>query len=349
MGSLFTSNLVGPEAGGQIPHQDPNGKRPVARSLLSPPEGAVLGGLFGPAPGFLEGSGSILRWRFRTGHQSLPGDAPGCPGDGLLLPAVGAQDDLRGVRASTKIDRQPKTLLAVFAHPDDEAFVGPLLSHYARQGVRIRLAIVTEGAKVGSPRLGIPAGPEMARVRAQEARCSCRALGVEAPILLGFEDGGLGKPSHPPDGYLAQVVRRIRELFAQVRPDAVITWGPDGGYGHPDHRLVGAVVTQVVQAGADGAPSRLFYPGLPADPARPRIKDPRWALTDPRFLTVRIPYDAVDFESTRRAFACHQSQFSPEQLEGLLSRLQKRLRGRVYLRPWFGGGASDDVFSLEIP
>jgi LmbE family N-acetylglucosaminyl deacetylase len=95
--------------------------------------------------------------------------APGCPSAGT--------------------HRQPKTLLAVFAHPDDEAFVGPLLSHYARQGVRVRLAIVTGGGKVGSARLGIPAGPEMARVRAQEARCSCRALGVEAPILLGFEDG----------------------------------------------------------------------------------------------------------------------------------------------------------------
>jgi LmbE family N-acetylglucosaminyl deacetylase len=250
---------------------------------------------------------------------------------------------------SARTHRQAKTLLAVFAHPDDEAFVGPLLSHYARQGVRVRLAIVTDGAKVGSPRLGIPAGPEMARVRAQEARCSCRALGVEAPILLGFEDGGLGKSSDPPGGYLAQVVRRIRALLAQVRPDAVITWGPDGGYGHPDHRLVGAVVTQAVQAGVDGAPSRLFYPGLPADPARPRLEDPRWAVTDPRFLTVRVPYDAADLASTRRAFACHQSQFAPEQMEGLLSRLDARLRGRIYLRPWFGARTGDEVFSLEMP
>lgn len=246
----------------------------------------------------------------------------------------------------TKVDRQAKTLLVVFAHPDDEAFVGPLLSHYARRGVRVRLAIVTEGAKGASPRLGVPAGPEMARVRAEEARCSCRALGIEAPMLLGFEDGGLGKSSDPPDGYLAQVVRRIRELMAEVRPDAVVTWGPDGGYGHPDHRLVGAVVTQAVQAAVDGAPRRLLYPGIPADHARPR--EPRWAVTDPRFLTVRVPYDDVDLAATRTAFSCHVSQFPSEEIEPLVGRLHGRLRGRVYLRPWFGAGAADDVFDVDV-
>lgn len=240
-----------------------------------------------------------------------------------------------------------KTLLAVFAHPDDEAFAGPLFSHYARQGVRVRLAIVTEGAKGASPRLGIPAGPEMARLRAEEARCSCRALGIEPPMMLGFEDGGLGKSSDPPDGYLKQLVRRIRELMAQVRPDVVVTWGPEGGYGHPDHRLVGAVVTEVVQAGADGAPGRLLYPGIPADHAR--SVDPRWAVIDPRFLTVRVPYDDTDLAATRRAFTCHQSQFAPNQVEPLLGRLNARLRGHVYLRPWFGAGVADDVFALDVP
>jgi LmbE family N-acetylglucosaminyl deacetylase len=185
----------------------------------------------------------------------------------------------------------------------------------------------------------------MARLRAEEARCSCRALGIEPPLQLGFEDGGLGKPSDPPDAYLKQLVQRIRDLLAEVRPDAVVTWGPEGGYGHPDHRLVGAVVTEVVQSGADGAPSRLLYPGIPADHAR--SADPRWAVADPRFLTVRVPYDDTDLAATRRAFACHQSQFAPDAIEPLVGRLNARLRGHVYLRPWFGAGAADDVFGPE--
>jgi LmbE family N-acetylglucosaminyl deacetylase len=53
-------------------------------------------------------------------------------------------------------------MLAVFAHPDDETFVGPLLAHYARQGVRVHLAIVTDGEKGASPHAGIRAGPDLA-------------------------------------------------------------------------------------------------------------------------------------------------------------------------------------------
>ncbi len=153
----------------------------------------------------------------------------------------------------------------------------------------------------------------------------------------------------PPAGYLAELVREIRKLFARLKPDVVITWGPEGGYGHPDHRLVGAVVTQVVQSGRRGAPRRLLYPGLPADRVRRGPQDPRWAVTDPRFLTVRVPYDAADLAATRKAFACHRSQFPPEQVEVLVSWLHETLGGRVYLRPWFGDRATDDVFNLELP
>jgi LmbE family N-acetylglucosaminyl deacetylase len=247
------------------------------------------------------------------------------------------------------LDPQPKTILAVFAHPDDEIFVGPLLAHYARRGARVRLAIVTDGEKGASPRAGVPAGPELARVRAEEARCSCRELGIEAPELLGFKDGELGQLSNPPGGYLAEVVRAIRRLFVEIKPDVVITWGPEGGYGHADHRLVGAVVTQIVQAGAKGAPSRLLFPGLPVDRVRLRPEGgyPHWAGTDPRFLTVRVPYDAADLAATRRALSCHRSQFPPEQMEVLMSWLHETLAGRVYLRPWFGARATDDVCDGE--
>jgi LmbE family N-acetylglucosaminyl deacetylase len=237
----------------------------------------------------------------------------------------------------------------VFAHPDDEIFVGPLLAHYARRGARVHLAIVTDGEKGASPRVGVPAGPELARLRAEEARCSCHELGIEAPDLLGFKDGELGQLSNPPAGYLAEVVRAVRRLFVQLTPDVVIAWGPEGGYGHADHRLVGAVVTQIVQAGAKGAPSRLLYPGLPVDRVRlrPQRGYPRWAGTDPRFLTVRVPYDAADLAATRRALTCHKSQFPPEQMEVLMSWLHETLAGRVYLRPWFGARATDDVFDTE--
>jgi LmbE family N-acetylglucosaminyl deacetylase len=255
---------------------------------------------------------------------------------------------LAGCRPAA-VEKPPKTILAVFAHPDDEILVGPLLAHYARGGARVHLVIVTDGEKGASLRAGVPAGPELARVRAEEARCSCHELGIEAPDLLGFKDGELGRLSNPPAGYLADVARAIRKLFVQFRPDVVITWGPEGGYGHADHRLVGAVVTQIVQAGAKGAPSRLLYPGLPVDRIRlrPERRYPHWAGTDPRFLTVRVPYDAADLAATRKALTCHRSQFPPEEMEVLMSWLHETLAGHVYLRPWFGGRATDDVFDVE--
>ena len=243
---------------------------------------------------------------------------------------------------------QGKTLLAVLAHPDDEVFVGPLLSHYARQGAKVHLAVVTDGAK-GSPRTGTGAGEELATVRASEVRCSCRALGIEPPTLLGFRDDELGRPNDPPTGYLNEVVHAVRAELGRVRPDVVVTWGPEGGYGHPDHRLVGAVVTQLVQAGAKEVPGRLLYPALPADRIRRGDQDPHWAVTSTRFLTVRVPYDARDLVATRNAFACHASQFSAAQMKDLPDWLDATLGGRVYLRPWFGAETGEDVFILPAP
>jgi LmbE family N-acetylglucosaminyl deacetylase len=243
---------------------------------------------------------------------------------------------------------RPRTLLAVFAHPDDETLIGPLLAAYARRGVRVRLAIVTDGAQGVRPHAGIPAGPELARARAEEARCSCRALGIDPPVLLGFGDGELGRAARPPWAPLAEVEHAVAKVLADVRPEAVITFGPEGGYGHPDHRLVGAVVTQLVQSGAEGAPAALFYPGLPKDRLPKRETQLPWSPTEPRFLTVRVPYEPADIAAARAALACHKSQFRAEEIEPLTRFMQQVLGGFAYLRPWFGSGKADDVFALRV-
>jgi LmbE family N-acetylglucosaminyl deacetylase len=240
---------------------------------------------------------------------------------------------------------EPRRLLAVFAHADDEIFAGPLLAAYARRGVKVHLVIVTDGEKGTNAHAGIPAGPDLAKVRVEEARCSSRALGIEPPILLGFKDGELGQAARPPGGPLATVAAALGRIVQELRPDAVVTWGPEGGYGHPDHRLVGAVVTQLVQAAAEGAPRILVYPGFPKDrlPAQVPGNIP-WSPTDPRFLTVRVPYEPADLAATRAGLACHKSQFRAEQMEPLIGFMDQVLGGRVYLRPWFGASSTDDLF-----
>src|SRR5690349_17105885 len=78
-----------------------------------------------------------------------------------------------------------RTLVAVFAHADDETIVAPVLARYAREGVEVYPIFATDGAQ-GGAHTDIPRGPELARVRADEAACSARALGARPPIVLGF-------------------------------------------------------------------------------------------------------------------------------------------------------------------
>jgi len=242
----------------------------------------------------------------------------------------------------------PRTILAVFAHSDDEIIVGPLLARYARQGAKIHLVIVTKETS-GRPGVahGIPDGPELARARADEARCSCRELGIEPPTLLNFEDGRLGQVARPPWGYLARVESEIRKLLVALRPDIVITFGPEGMYGHPDHRLVGAVVTQLVQSGAEGAPVQLLYPGFPKDRLSKWRGEEPLSPVGPFYLTIRVAYSKDDFSAFRKSFSCYKTQFEVEEINSYPKQLDDLWGGHIYLRPWFGSENTDDIFKLK--
>ena len=90
-----------------------------------------------------------------------------------------------GARAASGQDAE-RTLLAVFAHPDDETAVGPLLARYAREGVAVHLAIATDGQKGVREHAGIPAGEKLAAKRTGEAQCACEALGINPPVRERF-------------------------------------------------------------------------------------------------------------------------------------------------------------------
>ena len=244
--------------------------------------------------------------------------------------------------------KTPHTMMAVIAHADDEAFIGPLLAHYARQGVKIYLVIMTQG-NTGRPRVshGIPNGPELARARAEEARCCCRELGVEPPLILQFDDDQLGKAARPPWDYIGRAEREIRRLFAEVRPEVVLSFGPEGVYGHPDHQLTGDVVSQVVQSGTDGAPRQLLYFGFPKNRLSSWHGQEPISGVDASYLTVRVPYSKDDFAVFQKSFKCYKTQFPPEEMETIPKQLDEVWGGRIYLRPWFGMVSGDDLFTLK--
>lgn len=88
---------------------------------------------------------------------------------------------------------QKPSVLAVFAHPDDEVWwgTGTLLAKYAQEGHEVYLVTVTSGQLGVTTHANIPAGPELGAAREEELRCSAQTLGIQPPFAFGFHDQGL--------------------------------------------------------------------------------------------------------------------------------------------------------------
>ena len=134
----------------------------------------------------------------------------------------------------------PGGLAAVLAHPDDESFgcAGALsLAHDA--GATTRLLVVTRGEAGSADGQGDPA---LGDQREAELICSARAIGLdEVSLLDGYPDGGVA------DQPFDRLVDEIAAWLADRRPAAVITFGPHGVTGHPDHIVVGSATRWAVE------------------------------------------------------------------------------------------------------
>jgi len=230
------------------------------------------------------------------------------------------------------IAQSPRPILAVFAHADDERVIAPLLSKLARDGRETHLVIATDGAKGIRDFAGIPAGAELAAARAKEARCAATRLGVRQLHLLGLPDAGLASFDA-----LGKLRTALVALVDALDPSVIITFGPEGGTGHPDHRLVGDVMTEIVQRDARHANLDLLYASLPterlrtAPPAKPGVGGMAESL-----LTVRVPFEERDLAAQREAYACHKTQYTPAEMDAVNRYLAHAFNGMVWLRPWNG-------------
>ena len=236
------------------------------------------------------------------------------------------------------VNTAPRTLVAVFAHPDDETLVAPALARYAREGVRVFLVIATDGRRGANAHARIPAGDSLAMIRADEARCSARALGLEPPILLGFPDAGLADFAPWPGKRLDTLATRIDAVLRALRPSVVVTWGPEGGYGHSDHRLAGNVVTQIFQSGALPSTTSLFYAGFPdaRTSAAPPWYGQKLHPVSSALLTATVTFTSDDRQAAARSVACHWSQATLEQQTGNMQALDHLWQGAVTFQQWGG-------------
>ena len=243
------------------------------------------------------------------------------------------------------VPASPRTLVAVFAHPDDETLVAPALARYAREGVRVYLVIATDGRLGANAHARIPAGDSLAKVRANEARCSARALGLEPPILLGFPDAGLADFSGWPGMRLDTLATRMDSVLRALRPSVVVTWGPEGGYGHSDHRLTGNVVTQVFQSGALPSTTSLFYAGFPETrtSTAPRWYGQKIHPVSNALLTATVMFTAADQQAAAKSVACHWSQATLDEQTRNMQALDYLWQGAVTFQQW-GGARQASLF-----
>jgi LmbE family N-acetylglucosaminyl deacetylase len=244
-------------------------------------------------------------------------------------------------------------LMAVLAHPDDESLgFGGTLAKYASEGVDTFLVTATRGERgryMGRTIDGHHPGPAaLGQIREAELRAAVTALGIRELSFLDYHDGDLDRAN------AREAVERIARQVRRLRPHVVVTFGPDGAYGHPDHIAISQFTTAAIVAAADpdlnvqdaGAPlpshavSKLYYLAWP---------ESTWAAYQEAFKKLVSNVDGVERQAvpwpnwaistvidTRefwprvwQAVLCHVSQVAAfERLKELLPEHHEALWGR---------------------
>ncbi len=230
-----------------------------------------------------------------------------------------------------------RRLLAVHAHPDDESItMGGTLARYCAAGDGVTLVTATlgeEGEVIGDELQGLTSarGDQLGGYRYTELRTAAAALGLTDWRLLGgpgaFRDSGMaGTPSaaHPrafaraarggPDH--ARAVRELAEVLDEVRPDVVLTYDADGGYGHPDHIAAHDVAVAAASSRVRRVLAAVRPPQAVADALAAMVVPAGYRSAAPGDLGYLAPADAVVVaepvapwvDRRRSAMAAHATQ-----------------------------------------
>jgi LmbE family N-acetylglucosaminyl deacetylase len=153
---------------------------------------------------------------------------------------------------------QTLKLMAILAHPDDEALGnGGMLAKYAAEGIETHLVTATRGERGWFGDEQEYPGPEaLGKIREVELHEAATILGIQNIHFLNYLDGELDT-AHP-----AEVIAKIVGHIRRIKPDVVVTFGPFGGYGHPDHIAISQFTTAAISEAAN--PLSLYYRDLAA-------------------------------------------------------------------------------------
>lgn len=169
--------------------------------------------------------------------------------------------------------RQRPRVLGIFAHPDDETIcAGGTFAKYASAGADVRVVSLTRGGAGQIRDAGVATRATLEAVREKELEAAGAELGLGQTRCLDHPDGGLSDV----DGRI--LMDLASGLLAQFEPDVVITFGPDGFSGHPDHMAVGAAVTAACREMRPATAVRLFHCHLPRSGMLLRDRLAEWVV-----------------------------------------------------------------------
>jgi LmbE family N-acetylglucosaminyl deacetylase len=201
-------------------------------------------------------------------------------------------------------------LLVVMAHPDDESMgCGGLILRHTRAGVPVSLICATRGEAGWT---GKPIGAkkeDLAQIRAGELEEAAAALAISGVELWDYPDGSVSTCDQQ------EITQRIWEQISKLRPKALVGWGPDGVYGHPDHIAVGACTDAAMNSMAEGDRPALYHLAVDrqtADFYREALRlagdDHELPLVVKDHVDVVFELDADEVMMKLRAIDCHRSQ-----------------------------------------
>ncbi len=194
-----------------------------------------------------------------------------------------------------------RSILLIFAHPDDESFgVSGTVKKYTQRGVPVDLICATRGEK--GVRLDVPENMDTGTAREAELRTAAAIIGIRDIYFLGYIDGELHKAD------TEQVIDNIANIMQLVEPEIVITFGPDGISRHSDHVAVGKAATEAFKrlSNKGRGPRKLYYVTI-AQSAVPNADDFGVATRPDEEVTLSTDIsEFLDFKI--QAIAAHRSQ-----------------------------------------
>jgi N-acetyl-1-D-myo-inositol-2-amino-2-deoxy-alpha-D-glucopyranoside deacetylase len=250
---------------------------------------------------------------------------------------------------ATSAGTQPR-LLFVHAHPDDESLAtGATIAHYASQGADVRVVTCTlgeEGEVIGDryALLAVAHADQLGGYRISELTEALRILGAGEPCFLGgpgrWRDSGMeGTRPRRQTRFVdagEAAVDVLVDVILQMRPHVVVTYDPNGGYGHPDHVHAHEVTTAAVAAAARaGWPTPKFYwtvlstsatvraydelTEVPQDWVRPRREDFTFGYSDDKIDAVVDARDLIPVKAAALAAHVTQVKVAPDRRSCALS------------------------------